>query len=626
MTNNDTIIQSLSAIISRITGVQLGEKQKHMVESRLTKRMLDLNLSTFDEYFRYFKANEHVETQGLISLLTTHHTYFFREFSQIQYVCETMLPELIPIIRARPDRTLRVWSAASSYGQEVYSLAMALHFHLKQLAPDLKFHVHGTDVDAKSVQVGINGVYARKELNAAPAQYCADFWMRGTGAISNYVKAKNSIKSFVSFDTVNLQDQTQLAKQGMFDIIFCRNVFIYFTPEQIRTITHQLLKHVHPHGGLFIGISESLHGLNVDAHSIGPSIYRAGTRPSTRTQGVSASTKPEKEAKSPFPSPTLASEKPLRVLCVDDSPTVIAILKKVFSAGSGFELVGTAVHGKDAIDKVKVLKPDVMTLDIHMPEMDGVSYLKSQFNKEHCPVVMISSVSRENQDLAIEALNAGASDYIEKPSLNQLSERIEEIRTKVRCAYQTKASPPVITSADHDFKRKMVINEPNKKTRVCLFQLSDRKKVLASIKETSKLDPPTLLIIGSDSNLDATHKLFQAELGHQLKTLSQGNETLEAGVVYLASIKTASLIISQRTTVPHSISFLVYSALTEPEQKLIKDSRKGQQLLVTESDAESSLAKIADDVFPTTSFIALSQEFFANDPSAGITAKTPKAA
>lgn len=628
MRSNEEIIVKLSSIITRITGVQLGEKQRHMVESRLTKRMLDLNLKTLEEYYSYFEQHEHEETQGLISLLTTHHTYFFREFSQIQYVCETMLPELIKIARTRPDKTIQIWSAASSYGQEVYSLAMALHYHLGQMAPDVTFRVHGTDVDPKSVLVGKNGVYARKELNAVPSHYSGSFWMRGTGAIADYVKAKESLKKYCSFDTLNLMEEHQITKVGKFDVIFCRNVFIYFTPDQIKKITQSLFKQLHPHGALFIGISESLHGLGADVHSIGPSIYKSGPRPTPS----SSATKPSAPAasavktstQSPQPELKVVPTRDIRVLCVDDSPTVLAILKKVFAPGSGYEIVGTAVNGKDAIEKVKTLKPDVMTLDIHMPEMDGVSYLKSQYSKDHCPVVMISSVSRDNQDLAIEALNSGASDYIEKPSLNQLSERIEEIRMKVRCALDSRKVVTRVTSADHDFKRKMTIPHPEKCARVFMFQLSDRTHVLNSLKETSKIDPPSLLVVGNDANLEATQKMFQGSLGHEVKILTSSTETLSSGVVYFTSVKTAQEHVQKISNSKKCLSFLVYSGLSAQENKLVETFAKDSQVLLSESQVQSSLAKVASDIFPTTSFIALSQEYFAT-PVPGA-AQTRKAA
>ena len=108
---------------------------------------------------------------------------------------------------------------------------------------------------------------------------------------------------------------------------------------------------------------------------------------------------------------------PLKVLCVDDSKIILSLLKKIFSGNDGFEVVGTAENGQEAEEFLKHNKVDVMTLDIHMPIMDGLSYLKKNYNQSHPPVVIVSSVSREDAFKAMEGLRLGASDYIEKPSL-----------------------------------------------------------------------------------------------------------------------------------------------------------------------------------------------------------------
>jgi len=129
------VVAEVSFIVSEMAGIQLGERQESMVENRLRTRMLKLNLPTFEDYLKFLKHNQETESQALLSLLTTHHTYFFREFSHFEHLLNHGLNSMIDKARARPDKTIRVWSAACSRGQEVYSLAMFFNFHLKHMAP-----------------------------------------------------------------------------------------------------------------------------------------------------------------------------------------------------------------------------------------------------------------------------------------------------------------------------------------------------------------------------------------------------------------------------------------------------------------------------------------------------------
>ena len=153
----DTLKQ-LSQIAQDLTGVQFSEKNYGMINSRLQRRLLDLKLKNLTEYLYYYKENLAQEKGKLIALLTTHHTFFFREFSHFEYLTNTLLPELIPEIKKRPDRKLRVWSAACSRGQEVYSLAMYIDQKLKSIDPTLSFEILGTDIDTESVNIAKNGL------------------------------------------------------------------------------------------------------------------------------------------------------------------------------------------------------------------------------------------------------------------------------------------------------------------------------------------------------------------------------------------------------------------------------------------------------------------------------------
>ncbi|MEO5969685.1 MAG: CheR family methyltransferase [Bdellovibrionia bacterium] len=416
LSDQSGVIKAICTLVSAQTGVQLGQKELPMVRARLKKRALFLGYSVLEDYFAYFRKHTKSELTPLISLLTTHHTSFFREFQQFEHLSRSILPELIVRVKSRSEKTVRVWSTGCSRGQEVYSLAMFLDFHLSQMAPELDFQILGTDVDEESIAIAKNGVYQSREIKEVPLIFLSNHWTRGTGAISEFVRVGRKLRSHCSFDTVNMLSLPNWSDQRRFDLVFCRNVFIYFSYPQIKVVASDLLKTLDPSGHLFIGIAESINGLGLDITPCGPSVYRfKNEMPATKS---------------------LAKQKhsgPIRVMCVDDSPTVQALMKLILRKDLGFEIVATANNGNEARQKLKLHKPDVITLDIHMPEEDGIEYLRRTFGPDHPPVVMVSSVSREDAILTLQAIELGASDYVEKPALDNLSERGEEIRMKLKC-------------------------------------------------------------------------------------------------------------------------------------------------------------------------------------------------
>jgi chemotaxis protein methyltransferase CheR len=169
--------------------------------------------------------------------------------------------------------------------------------------------------------------------------------------------------------------------QMKFDVIFCRNVFIYFESHQVESISKDILGHLLPHGIYFSGISEPLSGLKLEVQSIGPSAYIHKAAAYAAKESMPFKNQPTLRI---VPEQGLpAEEKLIKVLCVDDSPSIHTLLKKILSKENGFEIMGTAMNGADAIEKLKSMKVDVVTLDIHMPIMDGITYLEKHFTTSH---------------------------------------------------------------------------------------------------------------------------------------------------------------------------------------------------------------------------------------------------
>ncbi len=529
---SERLMQEVMRLVQELTGVQLGSNQTSMVQFRLSKRMLELGIVEADEYLGYIRENVTSETRALVSLLTTHHTFFFREFSQFEHL-ERELPKIVAKAKAQGRNSIKIWSAACSRGQEVYSLSMFLSVHLRRIDPHMNYEILGTDVDHESVAIAKNGVYRWDELKEVPSIYLLNNWARGTGDIVDFVKAKASIKQSCRFEARNLIElpSTSLEK---FDAIWVRNVFIYFKPEQIKAITTKLLLSLEPHGYLFIGLSENLNQLNLPTVTTGPSVFQhkafveGQQAPALKVVGPAASS-------SAAPAPVLGK---IRVLCVDDSSTVLTLLKKIF-ADPAYEIVGTAMHGLEAAEKVKALNPDVVTLDIHMPQQNGVEYLEKNMHPKHPPVVMISSVSREDAGLAIRALDLGARDYVEKPSLQDLSEKTEEIRMKVKCAVENARNQTRPQSdIERAFAKSFKIERPEQKLRVVVGGLGDRERLKLMLREWIGNQPPTLLMMhGSDKLLQAFALELEKGFFHPIQLVEQVPTNMEKDAVYIVDLK-----------------------------------------------------------------------------------------
>ncbi len=583
----DTLIHEISLIIMERTGVQLGVKQVAMVESRLRRRLSELGLSHFHEYKSYLDRNRSQEIEALVSILTTHHTFFFREFVQFEFL-EQQLPKMVERARARGSKVIEIYSAACSRGQEVYSLAMHLHRHLKILAPGMDFSVFGSDVDSASVKVAANGVYRIEELKAVPISYMGNHWAKGTADIADFVKARKSLLEKCSFGVINLMNLKELGSRK-FDAIFCRNVFIYFTPEQVKKITDELSQHLYSEGLLFVGVSESLHSHGVTLQSVGPSVY---------AQSAAGKAAPKALAVPILEAPAQVAEvlpNPLRVLCVDDSASILALLKRILCKDQGFEVVGVAANGQEASEAVAKLKPHAITLDIHMPVKTGIEFLEGARGKDIPPVVMVTSVAREDAALAWKALSLGASDYVEKPALNNLEERADEIRMKLKSAYRAR-NGKIARSLDRQISRSIAIKSPEQATCLCVFGLGDLEKCLVTVKELILSGVSLIMAVeGADSILPSLAERIQKEVGRAVAV-----NGLKEAVRTVASRKGPVSVIVWGEVSRHGAQEIL---MLTGAQLLLEDLGAGK--------GSAHLAEIASDILPATSFSYLAIQFLA---------------
>lgn len=596
------VVRHVSQIVNKKTGIQLGEKQFGMVESRMLRRMMELGIESPDQYINYLEEHIEEESEELTSLLTTHHTYFFREYLHFEYLEQTALPKLVSQVRSEKRNKIKIWSAACSRGQEVYSLAIFVDSYLKKAAPDISFEIYGTDVDPQSVSFASNGVYRWEEIKEIPRPFLEGYWKRGTGEISDFVQISPKIKSQCHFGLGNLVD-LPLSSTEKYDVIFCRNVYIYFNAEQIKKITEMLLKRLEPEGLLFLGLSESLAGLNLDLESDAPSIYRR------KKAFVPQATTPA-PSKSPVASVIPMPARPIRVLCVDDSPTILALMKKILTSEHGFEIVTTAVNGKDAAEKLRQHSVDVMTLDIHMPEMTGDQYLAKHFSPTHPPVVVVSSVSRENKEQGIRCLELGAVDYIEKPSLTTLEARAEEIRTKLKFSVRAHGSGTAGPRVTLEQAVSMPVNFHPDAVRVISGSLASRKRILSLLETAGSPQPCTLLLIEKPLELLETLCPKAQKGWSEVKVLTSASEkiSVRANTLLIGALENSSQWISELKKMP-VLSLMLLGDLSSQSVKLFQG--KWPQSLVEDTGNNSGqfASVVSDYSVPLTSFFHHSDEF-----------------
>lgn len=597
MNTLDELCDHISQLIAKESGNLLGQNQKSMVVSRIKKRMIDLGNLSPSDYYKYLMSHFPSESTYLISILTTHHTFFFREFSHFEFL-ESQLPKIVQEVKNRGDNKIRVYSAACSRGQEVYSLAMFLHYHLQKY-PGMDFEILGSDIDPSSIKFSQNGVYNFKEVIAIPKTFLANHWQRGTGDISAFAKIKNTLKNKCKFETINLLEIDNHIKNQKFDVVFCRNVFIYFDAETIQKVCLLLKKHIYENGYLITGLSESLKSLKLDLVTHAPSVY-----------SFAAENQVASKAKV---TPLVAVSKPtkakIRMLVVDDSPVVVKLLTSMFKKDPDFELVGTAGNGREAEEFLLANKVDAMTLDIHMPIMDGVSYLQKNYKSGHPKVIVVTSASREDARYAQKTIEYGASDFVEKPSLANLNERFDEIKTKIKMSL---SSDNAESSIDKQFVKQFDIAHPESKARMILVNYSEMNKVKKIINELVGPQPPLFIYLqGNNSYLEVLKDEVQANTKFTV-TILENQSAFSVNTVYLCDFDQTFNKVKDSYN-GKKVSLAVVGACTQVASDKILGWSGLHLLLDERNDINLELKEIASDIFPWTSFPHVATEFLSKD-------------
>ena len=267
-----THLAEIARIAYDFAGIVLGEDKAHLVHSRLAKRLRACGIREYGSYLALIRSvNGTAEQARMLSALTTNVTQFFREGHHFEHLRQHALPPLLA--QARGGRRIRIWSAGCSSGQEPYSIAMVL----SDLAPDvgrLDIRILATDIDPEMIARGRQAVYDAAAASAVPPEFAARFLVPVAGGL----RVREPARDLVTFRLLNLHAPWPM--HGKFDVIFCRNVVIYFdTPTQVR-LWQRLESALAPGGWLYVGHSERLApGSGARLTSAGITTYRLSPQP-----------------------------------------------------------------------------------------------------------------------------------------------------------------------------------------------------------------------------------------------------------------------------------------------------------------------------------------------------------
>lgn len=248
---SDDDFHRISEIMRNESGIRLDGSKRSLVYARLVKRLRKLGLSSFSEYCEYVNSDDGLtERIGLLSALTTHVTRFFREPHHFEFMKSHALPPLIEA--ARKGRPVRMWSAGCSSGEEPYTMAMTL-LELEPRASELGIKILATDIDPITLDVGARGVYRDDLVSGMDPILRRKYF---PAASAGYVEATDELKSLITFRTLNLNQAAEWPLRGPFDIVFCRNVVIYFDLDVQARFWSRMTPLISTGGWLFIGHSE----------------------------------------------------------------------------------------------------------------------------------------------------------------------------------------------------------------------------------------------------------------------------------------------------------------------------------------------------------------------------------
>jgi len=254
---SDELFAKYRELIYREAGIALTDSKKSLLISRVAGRLRELGLASFAEYYRVIEDPAAADERGrLLDRICTNETRFFRDPRQFLYLSDEVFPRLEGAAARDGRKRVRAWSAACSTGEEPYSLAMAL-LHRFPRSSGWQIEVVATDLSNKVLAAARQALWPIGKASDIPLHYRKAFMLRGTGSQAGTMKVGPEIRDIVSFSRMNLNDP-MYSVSGPFDVIFCRNVLIYFDDAARRTAAENLFENLQPGGFICLGHTESM--------------------------------------------------------------------------------------------------------------------------------------------------------------------------------------------------------------------------------------------------------------------------------------------------------------------------------------------------------------------------------
>ena len=271
---SDADFKRVADFVGREAGIQLPEGKRFLVQGRIGKRLRELKLGSFRDYCAYVFDSEagQAERRHLVDVITTNKTHFFREPEHFVYLSESVIPRLLKEGDAGWRRPLYIWSAGCSTGEEPYTLAMVMS-DVQRVERGLRFEILATDISTKVLDKAKRAIYTEDEIESVGMDMRRRYLLRSQEPGRGLVQMAPELRKRVRFGHLNLMDPSKSFSHPL-DVIFCRNVMIYFDEQTREALVRRFVRQLAPGGILFVGHSETLQRLAVGLEQMVPAVYR----------------------------------------------------------------------------------------------------------------------------------------------------------------------------------------------------------------------------------------------------------------------------------------------------------------------------------------------------------------
>jgi chemotaxis protein methyltransferase CheR len=246
----------LARLIYENSRLYLAAEKRQMLANRLRPRLAQLNLGNFEQYYELLLQPQSLDEQEvLIELVAIHHSHFFRELTHFQFLAQTIVPGLSDRLQ-RQGGSLRIWSAATAFGQEAYSIGITLA-QCQQMDPGLRCQLTASDISRRALQTAQRAIYSTEALDGVPTTLLHQYFQRGQGPQHGHCRVRPELRQQIRFERINLF-QRNYPFSERFHVIFCRNVMIYFDEPARQEALARMAECLEPGGYLIVGCSEAL--------------------------------------------------------------------------------------------------------------------------------------------------------------------------------------------------------------------------------------------------------------------------------------------------------------------------------------------------------------------------------